>query len=305
MANPNQISSSAIHPFQTTFSVPIDCSSCVTTLHNALTAVPGMVSFSADKDRQLVHVTGTAAPSAIVTAIQSTGKDAILRGSGGGGAGAAAVCILETQISRSERDKEVDIPAGVDEASSVRGLARMVQVVPVSSPTGETDQAPRTLVDLTLRGVRAGRYHASIRQAGDISRGAASTGSIWDAVRKAAGLTSPSSSAGHSASTSSESIPREELLKGYIGTVDVEQGGAGSAFLDCEFGVSEVIGRGMVVSQAKVVSEGETFKGSEESTVVGVIARSAGVWENEKTVCSCSGKSVWEERKEQLSRGMV
>ncbi len=39
--------------------------------------------------------------------------------------------------------------------------------------------------------------------------------------------------------------------------------------------------------------------------VVGVVARSAGVWENEKVVCGCSGKTVWEEREEMIGKGMV
>lgn len=34
------------------------------------------------------------------------------------------------------------------------------------------------------------------------------------------------------------------------------------------------------------------------SNVFGIIARSAGLWENDKTVCACSGKSMWEERED-------
>ena len=47
------------------------------------------------------------------------------------------------------------------------------------------------------------------------------------------------------------------------------------------------------------------FKQEDPDTLVGVIARSAGVWDNDKTVCSCSGKSVWQERAELLGKGMV
>ena len=32
--------------------------------------------------------------------------------------------------------------------------------------------------------------------------------------------------------------------------------------------------------------------------LAGVIARSAGAWTNDKTVCTCSGKTQWEEAKE-------
>ena len=42
----------------------------------------GIQNISADLKEQLVTVEGNAAPSAIVEAIQNTGRDAILRGSG-------------------------------------------------------------------------------------------------------------------------------------------------------------------------------------------------------------------------------
>lgn len=34
------------------------------------------------------------------------------------------------------------------------------------------------------------------------------------------------------------------------------------------------------------------------SGLVGIVARSAGLWENDKTVCACTGKSMWEERRD-------
>jgi copper chaperone for superoxide dismutase len=74
------------------------------------------------------------------------------------------------------------------------------------------------------------------------------------------------------------------------------------------------------------------FDKNDPDTLVGVIARSAGVWDSkcfsypspglevyflgwnradqsspadDKTVCSCSGKTVWQEREEQRDRGML
>lgn len=43
---------------------------------------PGVKNIEANLENQLVFVEGTAAPSSIVAAIQDTGRDAILRGSG-------------------------------------------------------------------------------------------------------------------------------------------------------------------------------------------------------------------------------
>jgi copper chaperone for superoxide dismutase len=151
----------------------------------------------------------------------------------------------------------------------IAGLARMVQV---SSHT--------TVVDLTINGLSPGRYWATVRETGDLSDGAASTGGIWEAVK----------------TTILNQEPR-----GVFGTVDVDDRGTGNVLLDQPVSVWELIGRGMVVSKNK---DGGFLK-ADRDTIVGVIARSAGVWDNDKMVCSCSGKNVWEERQEQVSRGML
>jgi copper chaperone for superoxide dismutase len=137
-----------------------------------------------------------------------------------------------------------------------------------------------TLVDLTINGLSPGRYWATVRETGDISDGARSTGNIWEALK---------------AKSVSPLEPR-----GAFGTVDVDDRGQGNVFLDRPVAVRELIGRSMVVSK-----KDGGFSKEDPDTIVGVIARSAGIWDNEKMVCSCSGKNVWEERKEQVRRGML
>lgn len=172
---------------------------------------------------QRVTITGTAAPSKLVSAIQSTGRDAILRGTGK--SDSAAVCILETHAQ------------GIQDP--VRGLIRMVQV----SPTV-------LIVDLTLKGLPSGKYIVNIHEAGDISRGAESVGKVYEGTRG-------------------------EL--GYMGRVEVDEEGKGALLLKRTAKLWELIGRSIVVSK----DEGERTL---EDTVLGVIARSAGVWDNDKTV---------------------
>ncbi|CAG8958624.1 hypothetical protein HYFRA_00009941 [Hymenoscyphus fraxineus] len=239
--------------FQTLFAVPMTCESCVQDISASLFKLSGIEKVEANLKDQLVSIEGTAAPSAIVAAIQATGRDAILRGSGG--TDGAAVCILETH-STTVSDK-------------VKGLARMVQV----SPT-------LTLVDLTIRGLSPGTYWATIRETGDISQGVVSTRGIWI-------------------------DPKENSLRprGFLGTVQVGKDGIGSVFLDKPVQIWEMIGRAMIVSKQH---DGSTsFKKDDEDTLVGVIARSAGVWDNDKTVCSCSGKTLWEERTDEVKKGML
>uniref|UniRef100_A0A093VIB9 Superoxide dismutase 1 copper chaperone n=1 Tax=Talaromyces marneffei PM1 TaxID=1077442 RepID=A0A093VIB9_TALMA len=265
-----------IEPFQTTFQVPMTCDHCVQDVSGSIQKIPGtsissyqfatkftnragrvekgITKVEARLADQLVLVEGTAAPSSIVAAIQGTGRDAILRGSGG--TNSAAVCILETH--------NTTVP------EKIRGLARMIQV-----------SKTQTLVDLTINGLSPGRYWATVRETGDISQGAASTGGIWEAVKN--------------------KILGAEQPRGVFGVVDVGDNGKGNVLIDQPVAIWELIGHSMVVSKNK---EGP-FKTEDADTIVGVIARSAGVWDNEKMVCSCSGKNVWEERKEQVSKGML
>lgn len=174
----------------------------------------------------------------------------------------SAVCILET----FHEDGKSEVTPEDGKQREVRGLARMVQVSPDT-----------TLVDLTLHGVDAGKYTATIRAYGDLSDGAATTGPIWAGGN---GTTQP---------------------RGLLGSLEIGKDGKGAVFLDHPFQVWEVIGHSMVVSRQDA-NEGLQ---NDENTVVGVIARSAGVWENLKQVCSCSGKTLWEERVDGVAKGMI
>ena len=88
--------------------------------------------------------------------------------------------------------------------------------------------------------------------------------------------------------------------KGELGQLDVDASGRGALVGEVDWRVWEMVGRGILVEKLEADKEG-----GEDDVVVGVIARSAGVWENEKVVCGCSGKTVWEEREEMVGRGML
>lgn len=137
-----------------------------------------------------------------------------------------------------------------------------------------------TIIDLSIRGLSPGTYHATVRESGDISSGPESVGGIWDIAR-----------------SEREKTPS----RGILGTIQVSKGGVAAVFLDKPIQLWEMIGRSIIVSRQK---DGK-FDKHDPNTLVGVIARSAGIWDNDKTVCSCSGKTVWEEREEQIGRGML
>ncbi|QUC23650.1 uncharacterized protein UV8b_07891 [Ustilaginoidea virens] len=239
--------------FQTVFAVPLSCDGCITAVSDEIRKIGGITKIEGNLEDQVISVEGSAAPSAIVEAIQATGKDAILRGSGA--SDSAAVSILETFSDSSETYTD-------SQQREVRGLARLVQVHP-----------DRTLVDLTVRGVAPGRYYATIRELGDLKDGVESTGKVW-------------SEGGANA-------------KGNLGAVEVNEHGRGGIFVDLAFQIWEVIGRAMVLTKQ---DETTGPLKNDDHTVLGVIARSAGVWGNDKTVCSCTGKTLWDERKDQLRK---
>ncbi|KAK7579046.1 probable LYS7-copper chaperone for superoxide dismutase Sod1p [Fusarium oxysporum] len=246
----------ADNSFETLFAVPLSCDGCVKAVSDSLYKLGGISNVEGNLKDQLISVKGTAPPSAIVEAIQATGRDAILRGTGA--SNSAAVSILETFQDPVDGFYE-------EPSRDVRGLARMVQV-----------SSGRTLVDLTIRGVSPGIYKASIRAYGDLKNGATSTGPVW---------------------TGDDKKPRGDL-----GTIEVGEDGRGAAFIDHGFQIWEVIGHAMVLTRQE--EKDEPLK-NDKDTVVGIIARSAGMWDNDKTVCSCTGKTLWEERKDEVQKGML
>ncbi|KAI0614262.1 Superoxide dismutase 1 copper chaperone [Pyrenophora tritici-repentis] len=216
-----------VPPFETIFAVPMTCQSCINDIEGSLQQLSGINKVTANLKDQLVSVEGTAAPSAIVEAIQSTGRDAILRGSGK--SDSAAVCILESHAPHVE--------------NKVRGLVRMVEVAP-----------GMTIVDLSIRGLSPGTYHATVRVCGDISEGPESTGAVWESLK---------------------AEKEKKPCRGVFGTVQVDKGGVGSVFLDRPVHIWEMIGRSIVVAREQ---DGQ-FDKNDPDTLVGVIARSAGVWD--------------------------
>ena len=238
--------------YQATFSVPMHCDACIEHITTALSELPGIQQTDISLPKQLLTTPSTTHPNTIKTTIQDTGRTAILRGSGK--VNSAAVCILETPAPPT--------PPSVPEASPVRGLARLIEL---------SDRI--TLLDMTLTGLPAGTYNASIRQGGDISDVPRSMGGVFTGL--------------------------EADKTGNLGCLEVDATGKGSLVAEVEWRVWEMVGRGVVVERSGEV------KDMRDGLVVGVVARSAGVWENEKVVCACSGKTVWEEREEMVKKGIL
>ncbi|SCU86223.1 LAMI_0D00980g1_1 [Lachancea mirantina] len=233
--------------FEANYAVDMHCESCTKDIKTCLSSIPGLeLNFYVPE--KILNVKGTAAPSTIISTLQKCGRDAIIRGTGQ--PNSAAVSILETFGPVSSND------------TPVRGLARIVSA-----------NEHKTWFDITLNGVpHAGKYYASIRASGDISKGAQSTGEAIQKFDEPIDCDTPS-----------------DLGKGLY---------SGQAFLSASIPVWQLIGRGFLVTTNADHKPGSNYD------ICGVIARSAGIWENDKQVCACSGKSVWEERKDALNRNI-
>lgn len=233
-----------MEPLEIVFAVPLKCQLCVDDISSTLKSTKGVESFKVDLPSNLVTVHTTTAPSQIAQAIQNTGRDAIIRGTGK--PNLAAVCILE-QLSESKTE------------NSIQGLARIVSA-------SQSD----SYIDITLNGVDRATYYPSIRSGGDISCGVLSTGpELYRLDPVVADI-------------------RSEQADGYF---------RGHALVHAPLPISELIGRAIVVLRLPIEVD--------KLDLCGIVARSAGAWENDKQICSCSGKTVWEERADAKAKGMT
>ncbi|KAJ1823101.1 copper chaperone [Coemansia sp. RSA 2599] len=241
--------------------VDMTCQSCVDDVTRVLGAVPGVDKINVTLSNKQAMVEGTARPSAVLKAIKDSGRSAVIRGTGSGVGGniGAAVCIFEEGRALAD--------------SATRGLARFVQV-----------DENICFVDVTVSGISDGLHGIAIHECGDLSRVPESCGAHWnpDNVEHGDALT------GH---------------RGDLGNLEIKDGRGEMSFETERFKVWEIIGRSMVVgANADDMGKGsgpgsKADGGSAPGILAGVVARSAGLFENEKLVCACSGNTLWAEQR--------
>ncbi|CAG8563555.1 9951_t:CDS:2 [Diversispora eburnea] len=251
------------------------CESCVNSVKEVLTKIPGITRFDVDLKEQRVVVEGTAPPSMVSKNLKETGKTVIVRGQGSikGPHSGAAVCIFEDFTYTPP--KNANNAKNENESNRQRkpqGLARFVQI-----------SNNVCLIDITVQGISPGYHGVHIHELGDISAGPSSTGNHYNP----------------------ENVEHGNMEKGHVGDLGnilIDEKGWGDLVVESNhIKVWDVIGRSMVISQGK---DDEGKGGNAQSKIdgnsgpgliAGVIARSAGAFENLKKVCSCSGKTLWEE----------
>ncbi|XP_021292151.1 copper chaperone for superoxide dismutase, chloroplastic/cytosolic [Herrania umbratica] len=232
--NPSQDGS--LPDLLTEYMVDMKCEGCVNAVKNKLQTVNGVKSVEVDLSNQVVRILGSTPVKTMTEALEQTGRKARLIGQG----------VLE--------DFLVSAAVAEFKGPEIFGVVRLGQV-----------SMELARIEANFSGLSPGKHGWSINEFGDLTRGAASTGKVFN--------------------LSNEGTDKEPL--GDLGTLDVDKNG--EAFytgVKQKLRVADLIGRSIVVY--------ETEDKSDQGRTAAVIARSAGVGENYKKICACDGTTIWE-----------
>ncbi|KAK3093845.1 hypothetical protein FSP39_020907 [Pinctada imbricata] len=145
----------------------------------------------------------------------------------------------------------------------IRGIIRLVQ----------TNQST-CVVDGTVDGLPAGKHKLYVHECGDISAGCNSCGDVF-------GLTES----------------KKEKPLGEIGNIEADRDGRSQFRLtNTDLKVWDIIGRSMVIHQGQDDTPKPYMPQIYNRLVCGIIARSAGLFQNTKKICACDGVTLWDER---------
>lgn len=233
------------------------CESCANKVRAVLEDKPGVKSVSVDVAGEAVLVETALTSAEIQTLIESTGRRAVLKGIG---------------ASRQDLGAAVAMLSG---SGSVQGVVRFLQLSP-----------ERCLIDGTIDGLQPGAHGLHVHALGDLTQDCLSCGDHYNPFGKPHG--GPGDSERH---------------VGDLGNIMAGEDGRASFRLEDEqLKVWDVIGRSLVVDEG----EDDLGRGSHplssvtgnsgERLACGIIARSAGLFENPKRICACDGVTLWEER---------
>uniref|UniRef100_A0A668S0Z0 Superoxide dismutase copper chaperone n=1 Tax=Oreochromis aureus TaxID=47969 RepID=A0A668S0Z0_OREAU len=239
------------------FAVQMTCESCGEKVRAALEGKPGVNSVSIDVGKEQVLVESALTSAEVQALIESTGRRAVLKGIGG---------------SEQDLGAAVAMLAG---AGSIQGVVRFLQL-----------SEERCLIDGTIDGLEPGPHGLHVHTLGDLTLDCLSCGEHYNPFGRQHG--SPEDSDRH---------------VGDLGNIIAGPDGRASFRLeDGQLKVWDVIGRSLVVD----AGEDDLGRGghplskqtgnSGERLACGIIARSAGLFQNPKQICACDGVTLWEER---------
>lgn len=240
------------------FTVQMTCQSCVDAVHKTLQGAAGVQSVEVQLENQMVLVQTTLPSQEVQALLESTGRQAVLKGMGSSQLKnlGAAVAILEGQ-------------------GNIQGVVRFLQLTP-----------ERCLIEGTIDGLEPGLHGFHVHQYGDLTKDCYSCGDHYNPD-----------------GTSHGGPQDTDRHRGDLGNIQADDGGRATFRIEDEkLKVWDVIGRSLVVDEGEddLGQGGHTLSkitgNSGKRLACGIIARSAGLFQNPKQICSCDGLTIWEER---------
>ncbi|KAF6019888.1 CCS [Bugula neritina] len=215
----------------------------------------GIKNVAVNIETQTVIVETVLSTNKVVDLIESSGNKAIVTGVGAAG---SQVLNLGSAVAIMHEGNP---------SSGVRGVTRIVQ---------STEEI--CVIEGTLDGLSPNLEHRlSIHEYGDVSNGCDSCGDIF------VGLSNLNS--------------QDKHLYGDLGKIQSNNLGRSNFRIQSErVKVWDIIGRSMLVSSPLDSALANKSENSGWTKIAcGIIARSAGIFENFKKICACDGTTLWDE----------
>ena len=252
----------------TEFGVNFKCMKCVRSTENVLKDVPEISKFLVNFEKQSVVITSTKPTNELQTIIESTGKRAVILGTG------------SIKDRTQNLGAAVAMMGGLLGAGNIEGIIRFVQM-----------DSDNCVIDGTIDGLKPSSEHGlAIYECGDISGGCSSVGDHFNPRNTRHG--SPEDSERH---------------VGDLGNIKTDHlGRAEFKFSDNLVKVRDIIGRSIAIAEDKDDLGGtnhplSSVNGNSGNLLsCGIIARSAGLFRNSKRICACDGVTLWDERDKPL-----
>ncbi|XP_054656230.1 copper chaperone for superoxide dismutase [Dunckerocampus dactyliophorus] len=240
------------------FAVQMTCEGCGDQVRAALEHKDGVHSVRVDVSEGLVLVESSLTSGEVQALIESTDRRAVFKGMGG-----------------SEEQDQGAAVAMLAGEGQVQGVVRFLQLSP-----------ERCLIDGTIDGLEPGAHGLHVHALGDLTDDCLSCGEHFNPFGRHHG--GPQDAERH---------------VGDLGNIFAAPNGRASFRLeDSQLKVWDVIGRSLVVDAGPDdLGQGghplsKLTGNSGARLACGIIARSAGLFQNPKQICACDGLTLWEER---------
>ncbi|XP_053575951.1 copper chaperone for superoxide dismutase isoform X2 [Bombina bombina] len=241
------------------FTVQMTCEKCVNAVKVSLENTQGVHNVNVNLETGAVLVETSLTAHDVQQLLESTGRRAVLKGMG--------------STEMKNLGSAVAMMSGGE--CPVQGVVRFLQA-----------NEKKCIIDGTLDGLSPGLHGIHVHDFGDISDGCASCGKHYNP------------------DGNSHGGPRDsDRHVGDLGNILANSEGRASFRMEDErLKVWDIIGRSVVVDEGEddlgrgLHPLSKVTGNSGNRLACGIIARSAGLFENAKQICSCDGVTIWEER---------